>query len=134
MKTKRIFNLAKNASFLSDFNRIHIGCVIVYKNRVISVGYNTAKENPIQKVYNRERGYNVETAHNSLHAEMMALVRCRGVNIDWEKAIMCTYREYPDGSLAMSKPCKACMKALQHRGIKKIWYTGDNSYIKENLI
>ena len=51
MNIERGFKLAKNASEFSDCH-IKIGAVLMYKNKVISVGYNTTKSNPIQKAYN----------------------------------------------------------------------------------
>ena len=44
------FELAKNASEFSDYNKnnIRIGSVIIYKNRVLGIGYNTKKTSPIQ--------------------------------------------------------------------------------------
>ena len=47
-----IFKRAKEISCLSDYNRIHIGCVAVYKNHVLAVGYNTNKTHPLQMKYN----------------------------------------------------------------------------------
>ena len=38
MNTKKYFKLAKNASKFSDYNKknIHIGAVLVYKNKIIA--------------------------------------------------------------------------------------------------
>ena len=43
------FELAKKASEFSDYNKknIHIGSVIMYKNRILGIGYNTNKTSPI---------------------------------------------------------------------------------------
>ena len=49
------FAKAKLASKLSDYPRYHIGCVVAYKKQILSVGFNTVKTHPIQKIYNKER-------------------------------------------------------------------------------
>lgn len=44
----KYFKMAKAASELSDFPRINIGSVVVYKGKVVSVGWNTTKTSPVQ--------------------------------------------------------------------------------------
>ena len=97
----------------------------------MGIGYNICKENPIQKLYNKERGFDVDSCVNSLHAEMMAIMKVRNLDIQWGKAHIYIYRELKDGSLALSKPCAACTKAIIDLGIKNIHYTGNNKYISE---
>ena len=48
MNTDKFFKLAKNASKLSDYSKrkIHIGAILVYKNKVIASGWNTQKTSP----------------------------------------------------------------------------------------
>jgi len=126
MNIAKFFQLARNASQFSDFDNAvsrHLGCVIVYRNRIISVGWNCDKEHPAQKKYNKERGFNPTNCKNSLHAEMYALVKTDGLDIDWSKATMFVYRELANGRCAMARPCKACMKAILDRGIKNVYYT-----------
>ena len=50
----KFFNKAKTISTLSDYEKIHIGCVAVYKGQIIGVGYNCNKTHPMQKYYNTE--------------------------------------------------------------------------------
>lgn len=128
-----MFSLAKNASQLSDFPKQKLGCVIIYKNKVISVGYNTTKENPIQKKYNISRGFDVHSAKNSLHAEMMALNKIKDMDINYEKATICVYREFKNGKLALAKPCFACMNAIKDFGIKDIYYTDYEGTIHKRI-
>lgn len=126
LSDKRInhyFSLAKNASKFSDFDKQHLGAVIIYKGRVLSVGWNSTKTAPIQKSYNRLRGYDVETAKNSLHAECSALIKCKDMDIDWGRASVFVYRELKDGSKAKSAPCPACRQMIKDMGIKNIYYT-----------
>lgn len=121
------FKLAKNASMFSDFPRQHIGAILVYKNRVIAVGWNTTKENPIQKKYNQYRGFDTDVCVNSLHAEMMCLIKARKLNIEWSKASLFIYRSFKNGKNAIARPCEACMQAIKDYGIKNIYYTSENS-------
>lgn len=130
---ERYFNLAKNASDFSDYPKIHIGAVLIYKNKILSIGYNTTQSHPIQKEYNqyrhtKERTYDIESMPNSLHAEMSCLVSTKHLDIDWDKASIFVYRCRKNGKVALAKPCSACSMALCNRGIKNIYYTTNNGW------
>jgi len=131
MNINKYFAFAESISRISDFcgNVVsrHTGCVIVHKNKIVSVGWNTSKEHPMQKKYNRERGFNTDVCINSLHAEMYALIKSEGLEIDWSKATIFVYRKRATGIPAMARPCKACMKAILDRGIHldHIYYTNE---------
>jgi len=135
MNIKKYFSFAKNVSGYSDFcgDKVsrHIGCVMIHRNRTISVGWNISREHPVQKKYNKDRGFDTSISKNSLHAEMYALIKSEGLDIDWSKVKIFVYRELADGSTAMAKPCIACMQAIKDRGIKTAFYTTENGYIKE---
>lgn len=127
-----IFNRAKEISYLSDYNRIHIGCVAVYKNHVLAVGYNTNKTHPLQMKYNRyrERKYDGDFTQK-LHAEMSCLNQIRDMDIDFGKVELYIYREDRNKTLAMCRPCAACMRAIDDLGIKKIHYTTYGGFADE---
>ena len=127
-----IFNRAKEISYLSDYKRIHIGCVAVYKNQILAVGYNTNKTHPLQMKYNRYRNMVYENTEpkSSLHAEMSCLMQIKDMDIDFSKVELYIYRENVFG-LAMSRPCGACMKAIDDLGIKKIHYTTNGGFASE---
>jgi deoxycytidylate deaminase len=135
MNIYKYFTFAKSISKFSDFygdkTSKHVGCVIVYKNKVIAVGWNTSKEHPLQKEYNRQRDFNVDFCKNSLHAEIYALIRCNYADVEWSKASIFIYRELASGIVAMARPCMACTKAIRDRGIKTVFYTTENGYAKE---
>ena len=125
LSDKRIshyFSLAKNASKFSDFDRQHLGAVIIYKGRVLSVGWNSTKTAPIQKSYNRLRGYDVETAKNSLHAECSALIKCKDMDIDWGRASVFVYKRLKVG-VKQKCPVPSLRKMIKDMGIKNIYYT-----------
>lgn len=118
---------------MSDFKRVHIGCIAVYKNQILSVGYNTNKTHPLQKKYNKFRNINYDNVEPIpfLHAEMSCLLQIREMDIDFNKVELYIYREDRNGNLSMCRPCKACMKMIDTLGIKNIYYTTNNGYAKE---
>lgn len=142
MNIKKFFNLAKIASKFSDYNKknVHIGSVLVYKNKVIANGYNTSKTNPIQYQYNKyretingdERNYNADSHLPCVHAEMMCLINSKDMDIDWSKTSLFVYRE-SCGKTRMCKPCLSCERALKDRGIQHIYYTSERGYNYERI-
>ena len=78
MNIKKCFELAKYSSKNSDC-KIKVGCVLVYKNKVLAISYNTTKTHPLQKIYNVYRSTNgrlfdVDKMNNGIHAEMSILI------------------------------------------------------------
>lgn len=131
-KDKTYFNVAKAVSELSDFEKHHIGCAVVYKHRVISSACNIKKSHPLQKELNKER-FDEDTNH-FLHAEINALLPLISrKDINWKDVQMYTYREWKDGTKALSKPCPSCQRLIRELGIKKINYTTKNGYIQETF-
>ena len=130
------FNLAKNASQYSDNKRARLGSVIIYKNKVLSVGWNVEnKTNPLQEEYNRLRGYdvNVKFTKSSLHAEFSAMLRIKHMDIDFGKVHMFVYREKKDGTTGIARPCPACMGFAKTLGIKNIYYTTSEGWAYERI-
>ena len=125
----KYFRLAKNAMNFSDC-KIKIGSVLVYKNKVLSIGYNTNKSHPLQKLLNqkyrstKDRVFNVDNHTNGIHSELMCLINTKGLDIEWHKVSIYIYRE-SNNKPSMCKPCPCCNKALLERGIKtkNIYYT-----------
>ena len=131
-KDEQFFQAAKNISKLSDFKRVHIGCIVVEKHRIISSGYNSNKTCPLQKRYNTER-FSVDTPH-CLHAEIKALKPLlNNSEIDFSKVKVFVYRETKNGKPAMARPCPSCMGFIKELGIKKIYYTTDCGFAYEEL-
>jgi len=128
MNINKFFTLAKNASTFSDFERIKIGSILVYKNKIISVGWNMKKSHPYQKILNKYRSYDEERNKNYLHSEISCLLNAKDLNINWNKVSIFIYREDKNGNLAICKPCSSCVKALNEKGIKKVFYTDKNGY------
>lgn len=126
------FNSAKNMAHLSNFKRIKIGCVIVYRNKIISTGVNSEKTHPKQKEYNVFR-FKEDSVHK-LHAETNALLHIRYLDINWSKVKVYVYREFKNGSIAPSRPCESCYNLIKDMNIKQIYYTTENGYACEIII
>lgn len=133
-RDRRYYSLAENASSFSDYKRYHIGCVAVYKNKVIAVGYNTNKTSPLQAEYNKYRDYPLPPQKNGIHAEMSCLIKIKDMDIDFGKVIFYIFRKDFSGNLAMSRPCVACEHALRDYGIKHIHYTDNMKYVYEEYV
>lgn len=129
MNINKYFSLAKNASEFSDFDRVKIGSILVYKGNVLSVGWNKKKTHPYQKILNRQRTERDENKiRNFLHSEIDCLINSKNLKINWNKVYIFIYREDKNGNLAMSLPCLGCQLALKERGIKKVFYTDSKGY------
>lgn len=131
MKMK-FFEKAKAASEMSDFRRIHIGSVVVYKNKVVSVGWNTTKGSPIQREYNKYRFGKDDKDKGCLHSEMMAMNNIPS-NIEPKHLSIYVYREGSGGELRMSRLCPACMQRAIDLGIRDIYYTTERGYCHEEI-
>ena len=130
---KAYFKAAKSMSELSDFKQYHIGAVAVAGHKIISSGYNSYKTNPTQKRLNIHR-FNADTPA-TLHAELSCLLPLiNRRDIDFSDVSLYVYREYKNGDLAPAKPCASCMALLRSLKIRHIYYTGDGSYINEEII
>lgn len=114
MKNK-FFDLAKKLSYKSDHRQHKIGGVLVKKSKIISVGFNklrthTKSNNPWK----------------SVHCEFDVILGCTKEELAGSSIYI--YRQHQDGSSANSKPCKYCAMLIKESGIKKVYYTDDNSY------
>lgn len=128
----RFFEMARKASTFSDYPKRKIGCIVTYKNKVISVGYNCTKSHPLQAKYAKYRGI-VTPMPVSLHAEMAALLKVKDMDIDWKRVSVYIFRTHKDGSLANCRPCNACMSLIKELGIKNIYYTNDEAFCHEEI-
>ena len=94
----------------SACERLHVGCILVRENRVISQGYNGFLPGCPHESIVRD-GHEEAT----IHAEQNAITDCahRGVSCNNSIAYITHY------------PCKNCAKLLIASGIKKIYYIND---------
>lgn len=132
-KHKAYFDAACAMAQLSDFPRVKIGAIAVYKHRIISSGCNQTKTHPLQKRVNKHR-FNDDTMH-SQHAEINCLSQLIGRrDIDFKDVSLYIGRILADGSLGTCRPCPGCMALIRELGIRHIYFTTENSYVHEELI
>lgn len=127
------FKKAKKISKLSTYDRVRIGCIAVYKKNIIGIGYNQAKTNPMQTKYSLYRHvYNANNINNYIHAEMACVNQIKNLDIDFSKVRLFIYREDNNKNLGICKPCGACERAIRDLGIKRVYYTDINKYVRED--
>lgn len=133
-KTRRAnFEAAAAMAKLSDFPRVKVGAIAVYKHHIISSGHNTKKTAPIQKKYNQYR-FSDDTPH-CVHAEVACLKPLIGRNdIDFKHVDLYIYRSGKKDTLLLARPCLSCMQLIKDLGIRSIYYTNENGYSHETIL
>ncbi len=127
------FNVAKNVAELSDFKRVHIGCCVVYKHRIISSASNSTKTHPLQRKLNKYRFD--EDIYHPLHAETRALLPLiNKKDIDFSDVSLYLYREDKNGNIAPSHPCPSCEALIKKLGIKNIYFTNNGGFSHEKIL
>lgn len=134
-RIKHYLNLARNACYYSDFMKTRLGAVLIYKGKVMSIGWNSNKTSPLQKNLNRLRDIPVDCseAHHTLHAEVACLTKAKDLDIDWSRASLFVCRIKKDGTRGISRPCKGCMALIKSLGIKNLYYTTNEGWCYERI-
>jgi len=117
---ERYFDIAKRMSKFSDHPQHKIGGVIVYKSRIVSMGFNRMRTNPNSKSYNQHT-----------HCELDCILRADRDKL--EGSTIYIYRENKQGVPSNCKPCKFCHELLKKVNIKEVCYTYDSCFVKENI-
>lgn len=130
-KEEALFRAAKSISEFGDHHRHKVGAVVVLKHRIISSGCNNTKTHPLQKQYNKYRF--AEDGVHTCHAELVALLPLIKDGIDLTDASVYVYREHKNGTPGCARPCKSCMELIKDVGIKRIFYTTEDGYAREDL-
>ena len=128
----RYFDKARQIADISDYNRVHIGCVAVYQWQIIGIGCNCNKTHPTQKLYNRYREQS-DSMLPKLHAEISCLNQIKHLDINFTKVKLYIYRIRKDQPFGLSRPCLSCMAAIKDLGIRDIYYTTNDGYAYEKL-
>lgn len=131
----KCFNKARQTALISDYRKIHIGCVAVYQGQVVGLGCNCNKTHPVQKKYNEYRTIqnNGCEALPKLHAEINCINQIKHSNYNFSKMKLYIYRIRKDQPFGISRPCPSCMAAIKDLGIKDIYYTTNDGYVHERL-
>ena len=133
MTNERAYNYAKAASLNSTYGCHSLGAVALYGGKLLAVGWNSCKTHPTQARYNSlERGFDGYAFKSTIHAEMMVINKIKYLDINFSKVKIFVWRGKDKPRL--SKPCPACERALRDLGIKHIFYTGNDSFVKETYI
>ena len=118
----KFFAKAKQVATISDYYKIHIGCIAVYQGNIIGIGCNCNKTHPTQKFYNRYRTPS-DSMLPKLHAEINCLNSIKHFAINFSKVKLYIYRIRKDQPFGLSRPCPSCMAAIKDLGIRDIYYT-----------
>lgn len=132
----KYFEKARQIACISDYCKIHIGCVAVYQGRIIGLGCNCNKTHPMQKYYNKFRNPKGEkniTPLPKLHAEINCLNQLKHLDINFSKVKLYIYRIRNDQPFGIARPCPSCMAAIKDIGIQYIYYTTNDGYAYERL-
>jgi deoxycytidylate deaminase len=116
----RFFDLAKKMSKFSDHIHHKIGGIIVYKSKIVSMGFNRMRTNPNSNAYNRHT-----------HCELDCILRADREYL--ENSTIYLYRETKQGTPANSRPCCFCMVLLREAKITEVCYTNDGKFVKEKI-
>ena len=108
--TRYFSELARLVSFRSPCERLHVGCVFVKDNHIISTGYNGFLPGAPHKSIVLD-GHEQAT----VHAEQNCIADCarRGVPVEGATAYITHY------------PCLGCFKSIVASGIVEIRYLDD---------
>ena len=134
---ERFFEEAKKESRLSDYDGAHLGAIAVFRDKyIIARAHNSYKTNTTQFYYNK---YRIKDKEDILskparsHAEINIYRKIRFLNLPFKDVTVYIYRELKDGSLALSKPCIGCEKALLSLGIRTICWTDKDGYVEKRF-
>jgi tRNA(Arg) A34 adenosine deaminase TadA len=127
----KFFRIALQNAMEHDYSDLeyHLCAVIVKGGSVISVGFNKRNTNGFVEHYTDlargQRDWCMST-----HAEMNAVLLARG-KTDLRGAKIFVVRKHQDcknySTLALAKPCEICEHVLFNYGIRKAYYTIDDT-------
>lgn len=125
------FKAAAQLAEFSTYTKSPTGCVIVYKNKIISTGFNKNKTDPLQRVYNKYRSIPIDSPPK-LHAETVAIKQLLDAeNIRWNLLSLYIVRLRHITPYGLASPCPSCMQLIKEHGIHHIYYTTNNGYAYE---
>lgn len=137
MNDPHLFRIAREVSLQATYcGSARIGCIAVYRGTILAKGCNSDKTHTTQARFNVYRFKNSGNRYlpEKLHAEMDVLNRIKYLDIDFSRVHLYIYREWKDGTIAMSRPCDACLTAIVEQfHIRHIHYTTDRGYAYERL-
>ena len=130
---ERYLKIAETIADMSDFESHKVGCIVIYKNSIISSASNSNKTHTMQSKYNKYRNIKEGAFPAKLHAEMAAISKIRYLDIDWSKVILYITRKTKGNNIGIARPCASCMAAIKEKGIENIIYTTDIGFAIERI-
>jgi len=104
-------NIALQLAEEANNSMTHSLCaILVRKNKVLSVGYNSRKTSP-----------RMATKMNMVHAELSAILRCPENDLRGCDIIVARARS--EGRSGLARPCGRCQDILRRVGIRRVIYT-----------
>lgn len=94
-----------------------MAAVITKRKKILSVGVNSFKSDPLQFRYSRH------PLSICKHAEIDAIKNAIKNNINLSGTTMYVARVFGDGSVGIAKPCEGCQKAIRDFGISEVFWT-----------
>lgn len=137
MSNDHLFKIARELSLQATYcGSARIGCIAVYRGTILAKGYNSDKTHTTQARFNVHRFKECGNKYlpSKLHAETAVLSKIKYLDIDFSRVHLYIYREWKDGTIAISRPCPACMAAIKMMGIRHLHYTTDDGFAYEKLV
>lgn len=124
-KLQKFVEFTFNSAFTSEgISNQKIAAMILYKNRPISIGFNSAKTHPLQAKF----GKNEHAIH--VHAEIDAIRKASNFlsESEFAKSTMIVVRATKRRNWGLARPClhvnkQGCQSAINEYGIKKVIYS-----------
>lgn len=121
-----VYKLAKTAGPVAG---ARVAACVVYKGKLVSFGINSNKTHPFQKKYSKN------SQSIFLHAEIAAIknalyelsIQDMGRSTLYIARAKFLKPNSPDFVTGLAKPCEGCMRAIGEFGLKKVYYTLDES-------
>ena len=108
----------------SSKSKKKVGAVLLHKNKVITQGVNQdTKTHPFQAKLAEMVGLDEKIY---LHAEIAALVRCKG---EADTIVVARLGGHYGYELRNAKPCPICSLALKEAGIENVYYSTDDGFL-----
>lgn len=108
----------------SSKSKKKVGAVLLHKNKVITQGVNQdTKTHPLQAKLAEMVGLDEKIY---LHAEISALVRCKG---EADTIVVARLGGHYGDELRNAKPCPICSLALKEAGIENVYYSTDDGFL-----
>jgi tRNA(Arg) A34 adenosine deaminase TadA len=123
--------LLKTAEANGEYPRAKLASALVKDNRVISIGINRRKTDPLQAKYGKN--HDSIHMHAEIHAIKNALNRHPVSYIRGSILYVCRVKrknqKTSDFVPALAKPCEGCARAIAEFGIKSVVYTTNKGTI-----